>query len=107
MTKRKRVDSAEGMGEILGGAYEGAHVPPECLDISHEVWPFWELVTTAKAKRGWTRNDLILAGDVARCMYRLECLSRELEAAYRTPECNRSELEKIEKTADLLAKEFG
>ena len=107
MTRRKRTDGASGIMEIVQGALEGAPEPPEGVKISDPVKPFWELVTTAKAKRAWTPSDLILAAETARCMYRLECLSGQLEALIyshgeETEESKNAE--KMEKLADMLAK---
>lgn len=79
MAKRQRVDSAKGVTEIMKDALSGAPVPPKGVKITKAVLPFWEIVTTAKAKRAWTGNDLVLAADVARCMYRLEVVSGQLE----------------------------
>jgi hypothetical protein len=79
MAKRTRIDSAKGSTDIMKDALSGAPKPPAGVNISAAVFPFWEIVTTAKAKRAWTGNDLVLAADIARCMYRLEVVSSQLE----------------------------
>lgn len=99
MSKRHRTDSTAGVVEITRGALSGAPQPPSGVKISKEVQPFWEMVTTAKAKRAWTDSDLILAADVARCMYRLELVSKELENTHPA-----AEVKDLERRADLLAK---
>ncbi|MGP9834220.1 hypothetical protein [Marinobacter sp. NSM] len=109
MTKRKRSDSAAGRTEIVQGALSGAPKPPAGVTISEAVQPFWELVTTAKAKRAWTKNDLVMAAEVARCMYRLERISEELEknmALALLPEGEEQpfDAKELEKRADMLAK---
>lgn len=109
MTKRKRSDSAAGTTEIVQGALSGAPKPPAGVTISDAVQPFWELVTTAKAKRAWTKNDLVMAAEVARCMYRLECISAELEknmalALLPGDEEQPFDAKELEKRADMLAK---
>lgn len=109
MTKRKRSDSAAGRTEIIQGALSGAPKPPEGVTISEAVQPFWELVTTAKAKRAWTKNDLVMAAEVARCMYRLERISGELEknmdlALLPSDEEQPFDAKELEKRADMLAK---
>jgi len=112
MTKRTRSDSAAGLTEITQGALSGAPKPPAGVAISAAVQPFWELVTTAKAKRSWTKNDLVMAAEVARCMYRLEVISAELEkylALSLIPPLEGGEPEmfdskEMEKRADTLAK---
>lgn len=109
MTKRKRSDSAAGRTEIVQGALSGAPKPPAGVTISEAVQPFWELVTTAKAKRSWTKNDLVTAAEVARCMYRLERISAELEknmelALLPGDEEQPFDAKELEKRADMLAK---
>jgi hypothetical protein len=101
MSKRQRSDSAAGRTEITRGALSGAPNPPAGVKISEAVQPFWEMVTTAKAKRAWTKSDLVLAAEVARCMYRLERVSEELEQNITAPS---EAVKEIEKRADLLAK---
>lgn len=112
MSRRKRSDSAAGVTDIVQGALSGAPKAPAGVTISEAVKPFWELVTTAKAKRAWTKNDLVIAAEVARCMYRLEVISAELEK-YLTlsliPSLEEGEEEmfdakEMEKRADMLAK---
>lgn len=109
MTKRKRSDSAAGLTEIVQGALSGAPNPPAGVKISEAVRPFWELVTTAKAKRAWTKNDLVMAAEVARCMYRLEEISAYLEANLSltlagTGGDDDRDTKDLEKLADTLAK---
>lgn len=105
MTKRKRSDSAAGHTDIVRGALSGAPKPPKGVTISEAVRPFWELVTTAKAKRAWTANDLVVAAEVARCMHRLEVVSAQLEAVYADPlDINLDTIKELEKLADQLAK---
>ena len=111
MTKRARSDSAAGLTEITQGAISGAPKPPVGVTISPAVQPFWELVTKAKAKRAWTGNDLVMAAEVARCMYRLEVISAELEkylALSLVPAMEGEEevfdSKEMEKLADTLAK---
>lgn len=110
MNRRKRSDSAAGRTEIVQGALSGAPKPPAGVTISEAVQPFWELVTTAKAKRSWTKNDLVMAAEVARCMYRLERISAELEQNFSAsllptdPEEAIFDGKEMEKRADMLAK---
>ena len=115
MTRRKRVDTADGEKEIMKDALSGAPKPPKGVKISKDVMPFWELVTTAKAKRAWTGNDLVLAADVARCMYRLEKISEQLETylcySLLTDDMQQEgkkegvpETKEMEKLADTLSK---
>lgn len=107
MTKRKRSDSASGHSEIARGALSGAPKPPAGVTISEAVKPFWELVTTAKAKRAWTKNDLVMAAEIARCMYRLEVISAELERLLPLTLAGDEEApdtKEMERLADTLAK---
>lgn len=101
MKRRNRTDSAAGRTEITQGAISGAPKPPKGIKISKGVKPFWDLVTTAKAKRAWTDSDLVLAAEVARCMYRLELVSQELEENAAAPSID---VKAIEQRADMLAK---
>lgn len=107
MSKRKRSDSAAGHTDIVRGALSGAPKPPMGVTISEAVQPFWELVTTAKAKRAWTKNDLVMAAEVARCMYRLEVISAELERLMPLTLVGGEDVpdtKEMEKLADTLAK---
>tara|TARA_R110002153_G_scaffold154427_2_gene306476 strand:- start:10365 stop:10856 length:492 start_codon:yes stop_codon:yes gene_type:complete len=112
MAKRTRIDSAKGSTEIMKDALSGAPNPPNGVNISAAVLPFWEIVTTAKAKRAWTRNDLVLAADIARSMYRLEVVSVQLETylAYSLvgadidPDAEIPDTKEMEKLADTLSK---
>jgi len=107
MARRNRVDGSAGVMEVVQGALSGPPEPPAGVKISEGVRPFWELVTTAKAKRAWTNSDLVLAADVARCMFRLESLAGQLESLiYSHGEQGEEsrEAEKLEKLADMLAK---
>lgn len=110
MARRKRSDSAAGTTDIVQGALSGAPRPPAGVTISEAVQPFWELVTTAKAKRAWTKNDLVMAAEVARCMYRLERISAELEKnmaiGLLPPDDDEPvfDAKEVEKRADMLAK---
>lgn len=99
MTKRTRSDSAAGHTDIVRGALSGAPDPPKGVKISKAVRPFWELVAGAKAKRAWTQNDLVMAAEIARCMYRLEKVSEVLES-----DMFGEEAKDLEKQADTLAK---
>lgn len=115
--KRARSDSAEGLQAIVSDALNGAPEPPAGVSISAAVWPFWELVTTAKAKRAWTQNDLVMAAEVARCMFRLEVISQDIElhlemrkddlpgdASEKTLDFIALGIKESEKRADTLAK---
>ncbi len=82
MPKRNRSDSTAGILEITNGALTGAPEAPPGVVISKVVKPFWDMVTTAKAKRAWTQNDLVLAADVARTMHRLELINDKLVELY-------------------------
>lgn len=105
MSRRKRSDSAAGATEIVQGALSGPPNPPAGVSISESVQPFWELVTTAKAKRSWTKNDLVVAAEVARCMYRLEKVSAHLEKNIAVSLSGEgADTKEQERLADTLAK---
>lgn len=109
MSRRKRSDSAAGATEIVQGALSGPPSPPAGVTISEAVQPFWELVVTAKAKRSWNKNDLVVAAEVARCMYRLERISEYLEENITltlagTGGDDDRDTKDLEKLADTLAK---
>lgn len=105
--RRNRTDGAAGATEIMQGALSGPPSPPAGVTISEPVKPFWKLVTTAKAKRAWTQSDLVLAAEVARCMYRLEVLSQHLEnnlVLILAGDEEGKDTKEAEKLADTLAK---
>ncbi len=106
MSRRKRTDGLAGKVEIMQGAMSGPPAPPDGVVIPDDVMPFWEIVTMAKAKRAWTKNDLVLAAEIARCMYRLEQVWVKLDADDVIPGDRDAakEVTDLEKRADILAK---
>jgi hypothetical protein len=110
MNRRKRCDSIEGEQQIFQDVKSGPPLPPPGVEISEAVRPFWVSVTMSKAKRAWTPNDLVSAAELARCMFRLEFVSRQIEASISLLTLRPDEdlegvdIIQLEKLADLLAK---
>ena len=108
--RRQRCDSIEGEQQIFKDALSGAPLPPAGVELSEGVMPFWESVTMSKAKRAWTPNDLVTASELARCMFRLEFVSRQIELSMSLltlepdDDLEGIDIIQLEKLADLLAK---
>lgn len=108
--RRTRTDSAEFKQQLFSDVLAGAPKPPPGVEISREVMPFWENVTMSKAKRAWTANDLVTAAELARCMYRLEFVSRQIERHITLltiepdSESEGVDIIQLERLADTLAK---
>jgi len=108
--RRKRCDSIEGEQQIFQDVLSGPPNPPVGVEISEGVKPFWDTVTMSKAKRAWTPNDLVSAAELARCMFRLEFVSRQIERSMSLltlePDEDQEGIDiiQLEKLADLLAK---
>lgn len=104
--RRTRTDSAEFKQKLFDDILAGAPEAPEGVEISSEVMPFWVTVTMSKAKRAWTESDLVTAAELARCMYRLEVISRQIESQLSLiadPELA-DNVFKMERVADTIAK---
>ena len=71
-TKRNRADSAaSAVKAMLNAAKDTIQVPAHVkLRDGDEV--FWEGVVRARARDEWTETDLVVAGQLARCLHDIE-----------------------------------
>ncbi len=77
--KRARSDSAKA---AIGAALNAASPLPDCpphVKLREHDQPFWVDVLRARARDEWTQADLIVAGQLARCMSDIERESGWLE----------------------------
>lgn len=53
--------------------------PPEHVKLRKEDEPFWEGVIASRARAEWTKNDLVVASQLARCQRDIEYESQQLQ----------------------------
>lgn len=69
MTRKKRSDSISFQAEIMSKVGKKV-LPPDYVRVPEGAMPFWEDIIATKVE--WTKVDLILAANLARCCYMLE-----------------------------------
>jgi hypothetical protein len=79
MTKRQRIDTANGQQAMMAGSLNAPKVPAH-VRLRKTDKPFWDAVVRAREYSSWTDNDLVLAGNLARCMADIERLQTEIDA---------------------------
>lgn len=78
--KRPRSDSAKA---AINAAINASSPLPECpghVRLRERDQPFWVDILRARARNEWTEADLIVAGQLARCMSDIERESEEMES---------------------------
>ena len=79
MAKRQRIDTANGQQALMAGSLKAPGVPAH-VRLRKTDKPFWDAVVRARDYSSWTDNDLVLAGNLARCMADIERLQTEIDA---------------------------
>lgn len=79
-------NAVHGALEAFQAAAEGDIDPPDCVRLREGDWPFWRAVLRARARSEWNENDLITAGNMARCMADIEDVQAELDVEGRVLE---------------------
>lgn len=74
MTRRQRIDSAEGALSVVAAAAKDLS-PPKHLKLRRGDAPFWESVIAERARSEWTDADLAVAANLARAMADAEKLA--------------------------------
>lgn len=69
MTRKKRSDSTSFQAEIMSKVGKKI-LPPDYVRVPDGAMPFWEDIIATKVE--WTKVDLILAANLARCCHMLE-----------------------------------
>lgn len=77
--KRSRSDSATSAVAAMQAAAAGAIEPPNFVHLRDGDGPFWDSVVRARTRDSWTDSDLVLAGNLARCLSDIERLQREID----------------------------
>lgn len=67
--RKKRSDSTSFQAEIMSKAGKKV-LPPDYVRVPDGAMPFWEDIIATKVE--WTKVDLILAANLARCCHMLE-----------------------------------
>ncbi len=67
MTRRQRIDSAEGALAVMAASTRDLS-PPKHLKLRRGDAPFWEAIIAERAKSEWTDADLAVAANLARAM---------------------------------------
>lgn len=78
MTKRNRVDGADGAAELAQALLKMPKPPVHCR-LTDKHMPFWASLMNARSGVKWTQADLEIAALVARCKCKIEELEIQLE----------------------------
>lgn len=71
-TKRNRADSASSAVKAMLNAAKDAIQVPAHVKLRDGDMVFWEGVVRARARDEWTETDLVVAGQLARCLHDIE-----------------------------------
>lgn len=71
-TKRARADSASAAVQAMVDAAKGDLQPPPHVKLREGDEVFWQGVVRARARDEWTETDLVVAGQLARCLHDIE-----------------------------------
>lgn len=71
-TKRNRADSAASAVKAMVNAAKDAIQVPVHVKLRDGDMVFWEGVVRARARDEWTETDLVVAGQLARCLHDIE-----------------------------------
>lgn len=74
MTRRQRIDSAEGALSVMASSTRDLS-PPKHLKLRRGDAPFWDAIIAERAKSEWTDADLAIAANLARAMADAERLA--------------------------------
>ncbi|AHG39712.1 TerS protein [Pseudomonas syringae CC1557] len=77
--KRNRSDSGTSAVAAMQAAAAGALKPPRFVNIRPADKPFWSSIVRARTRDSWTDSDLVLAGNLARCLSDIERLQKEID----------------------------
>lgn len=70
--KRTRADSAASAVKAMVDAAKGEVQPPAHVKLRDGDEVFWVGVVRARARDEWTETDLVVAGQLARCLHDIE-----------------------------------
>ena len=70
--KRNRSDSAASAVKAMVNAAKGTLAVPAHVNLRDGDEVFWEGVVRARARDEWTETDLVVAGQLARCLHDIE-----------------------------------
>ena len=71
-TKRNRADSASSAVKAMLNAAKDTIQVPAHVKLRDGDMVFWEGVVRARARDEWTETDLVVAGQLARCLHDIE-----------------------------------
>lgn len=77
--KRTRSDSATSAVAAMQAASAGPLKPPCFVNIRKADKPFWDSIVRARTRDSWTDSDLVMAGNLARCLSDIERLQKEID----------------------------
>lgn len=77
--KRSRSDSSTAAVAAMQAAAAGPLKPPSFVNIRKADKPFWDSIVRARTRESWTDSDLVMAGNLARCLSDIERLQQEID----------------------------
>lgn len=78
--KRTRADSAASAVKAMVNAAKGSIAVPAHVNLRPGDEVFWEGVVRARARDEWTETDLVVAGQLARCLRDIEVEQAALDS---------------------------
>jgi hypothetical protein len=78
--KRNRADSASSAVKAMLSAAKDDLQPPAHVKLRAGDEVFWQAVVRARARDEWTEADLVVAGQLARCLHDIEKEQELLDA---------------------------
>lgn len=77
--KRVRISSAENAVKAMADSVKAPHSPPDHVRMRPVDMPFWEGIVASRARDEWSKADLVVAAQLARCQADLETEAELLE----------------------------
>ena len=77
--KRSRSDSSTAAVAAMQAAAAGPLKPPSFVNVREGDKPFWDSIVRARTRESWTDSDLVMAGNLARCLSDIERLQKEID----------------------------
>lgn len=72
MARKSRSDSAQSVIKAMVAVVLPEFEPPAHVRLPDEARPFWSGIMASRAREEWSKNDFVVAAQLARCQYDIE-----------------------------------
>jgi hypothetical protein len=79
MTRKTRSDSAQATIKAMVAVALPEFDPPAHVRLPDEARPFWSGIMASRAREEWSKNDFVVAAQLARCQHDIERETMMLE----------------------------